>query len=548
MVAGSTTVEADEEDKVIKPPSDNDYQKEFWARVIDEAKVQLGGLTEPVTALVDIGSKINIISRAVYERGQWPIDLHHGWALRSTNGGKKPLYGACLNIPVKIGNVTTTQNFRIDNMPTPVILVRDARSEGFFADIPCEQEAEMNLQGWQSDDPYLRDMRRIGHKFTEETLAKLKIGEGDFLTETEKLKFVELIRNHQRAFAFSVEEIGCVDPRVIAPMVIFTVPHVPWDLKPIPVPRALLPKLILLLKEKPANRVTIRNVGTGPVIDEIVDEFAGKAIYSIGDLFSGCDQFQLVVESRDLTTIRTPLGLMRMCTLPQGATNSVVHMQNAMHKEAKSYKVEAIARLADCRSVTEVQRFLGSYIFYHLSVPHYAHVAEPLYALFKKGRKFTWGAKHHDAMEQLKQILQSPVLRPLDYRYERPVIVTIDTNPKVVGWAIGQDDEAGVRFAARFGAKILSNKQRDYSQVKRELWGARAALRMDRNLLIGAQVILEIDYLPLLGMTANCDTQDITMLRWIAFIHSFNLELRHIVGKKNVVADMLSRVQYKDEE
>jgi hypothetical protein len=28
------------------------------------------------------------------------------------------------------------------------------------------------------------------------------------------------------------------------------VPHVPWDLKHIPVPRALLPKLVNLLKEK----------------------------------------------------------------------------------------------------------------------------------------------------------------------------------------------------------------------------------------------------------------------------------------------------------
>ena len=33
-------------------------------------------------------------------------------------------------------------------------------------------------------------------------------------------------------------------------MVIFIVPHVPWDLKPISVLRALLPKLVDLLKEK----------------------------------------------------------------------------------------------------------------------------------------------------------------------------------------------------------------------------------------------------------------------------------------------------------
>ncbi|KAL3702114.1 hypothetical protein R1sor_020136 [Riccia sorocarpa] len=344
-------------------------------------------------------------------------------------------------------------------------------------------------------------------------------------------------------------------------MVIFTVPHVPWDLKPIPVPRAMLPKLIDLLKEKMQMGILEPSMvpysRTGPIIDDVVDEFAGRAIYSVGDLYSGYDQFQLAVESRDLTTIRTPLGLMCMCTLPQGATNSVAHMQNAMHKVLREFvpeitirflddipmkgcateekdetldatgcrkfvsdhirdvgkilnrlrevhltlsgekyhfgvpeilvvghvcdssgrrpnpmKVEAIDRLADCRSTTEVRRFLGGCVFFRLSIPHYAHAVEPLYVLLKKGRRFSWSLEHHEAMEKLKKAL--------------------------------------------FGAKILTGRQRDYPQVKR--------------------------------MIANCSTLDITMLRWIAYVRNFNPQLKHIAGKKNVVADMLSRARYEEEE
>ena len=59
------------------------------------------------------------------------------------------------------------------------------------------------------------------------------------------------------------------------------------------------------------------------MIDEFAEAFAGRSIYSVGDLYSGYDQFQLAVESRDITTMRTPLRLVRMCTLPQGGTNSV---------------------------------------------------------------------------------------------------------------------------------------------------------------------------------------------------------------------------------
>ena len=83
---------------------------------------------------------------------------------------------------------------------------------------------------------------------------------------------------------------------------------------------------------QPVNKVTIRNAGIGPTIDEFAEAFAGKSIYSVGDLYLGYYQFQLAVESRAITTMRTPLGLVRMCTLPQGGTNSVAHMVNAMNK------------------------------------------------------------------------------------------------------------------------------------------------------------------------------------------------------------------------
>ena len=49
---------------------------------------------------------------------------------------------------------------------------------------------------------------------------------------------------------------------------------------------------------QPINKVTIRNIGIGPVVDEFVEAFAGgRSIYSMGDLHSGYDQFQLAHES-----------------------------------------------------------------------------------------------------------------------------------------------------------------------------------------------------------------------------------------------------------
>ena len=46
------------------------------------------------------------------------------------------------------------------------------------------------------------------------------------------------------------------------------------------------------------------------------------------------------MDSRDITTMRTPIGLVRRCTLPQGATNWVAHIMNAMNKVLRDYILE----------------------------------------------------------------------------------------------------------------------------------------------------------------------------------------------------------------
>jgi hypothetical protein len=84
--------------------------------------------------------------------------------------------------------------------------------------------------------------------------------------------------------------------------------------------------------------------------------------------------------------------------------------------------------------------------------------------------------------------------------------------------------------------------------VKRELWGIVSVIKSDREYLIGAEVVIETDCLPILGLISGCNTPDIAMLRWIAYIKSLNPEIRHVAGKRNVVADMLSRARFEGDE
>lgn len=98
------------------------------------------------------------------------------------------------------------------------------------------------------EESRLREIRRIDYNFTKKTLLKLKIEGGDFLKEPKKKKFQEMISKHNKAFASSSNEIGCINLKFIVPIVIFTISNIPWDLKPIYVPKALLPKLMSFIE------------------------------------------------------------------------------------------------------------------------------------------------------------------------------------------------------------------------------------------------------------------------------------------------------------
>ena len=146
-------------------------------------------------------------------------------------------------------------------------------------------------------------------------------------------------------------------------------------------------------------------------------------------------------------------------------------------------KVEAIlAMKEECRSVTEVRRFLGACIFYHIWIPHDAHIAEPLYGLLKKGRKFKWREEHSEVVRRLKGMLTAtPALRKAVYGKESPVFIMMDMSLTGISRVINQEKEGGTIFAIQFSAEVLSERQRGYTQVKRELWGIVSAVKVDKD-------------------------------------------------------------------
>lgn len=198
----------------------------------------------------------------------------------------------------------------------------------------------------------------------EDMVRHLNNSDGFLWPEEEKL-FAHVLRLNHRALARVPEERGTLRDDYFSPYIIPTIEHVPWQERNIPIPRGLHDTLVEMIKSKIAagvyepsqasyrskwfwvpkprsdqlrivhdlqklNGVTIRDAGLPPNLDELVEPFAGRACYTVLDLFSGYDARKLALESRDLTSFFTPLGLFRLTSLPVGFTNGVQEFQTCI--------------------------------------------------------------------------------------------------------------------------------------------------------------------------------------------------------------------------
>ena len=205
-----------------------------------------------------------------------------------------------------------------------------------------------------------------------------------FLTKPEIELLVHVMFLFETVFAFSDLERGAFNSKYYPDYVIRTVPHRPWQRKPIRLPQARREEVIRMLKEQmasgkyepasssyrsaffavekkggalrivhdlqPLNAVTIRDATLPPRVEDMIESFAGRATYGLFDLKSGYDNRMLAPISRDLTSFYAEgMGMLRLTRLPQGHTNAVAEFQRCtQHMIGPMYPENAEVFIDDC--------------------------------------------------------------------------------------------------------------------------------------------------------------------------------------------------------
>lgn len=507
-----------------------------------------------------------------------------------------------------------------------------------------------------------------GKRLTQDCLSEIKINEG-FLTNEEEKLFNFILRTHEEALAFEDYQRGTLREDYFSPYIIPTIDHEPWSFKNIPIPPGILGDVIQLLKEKidagvyessqgsyrskwfcvlkknkklrivhdlqPLNAITIRDAGLPPNLDQFIEPFAGRQCYTVFDLFWGFDARKMAVECRDMTAFLSPLGLLRLTSLPTGFTNSpaefqacmvfllqdeIPHVANIfiddlpikgpstqyldengnpetlsdnpgirrfiwehandvhqiMHRIQHAgatfspnniqlcrpkvlivgQKCTPLGRLPDeakiqkirdwpiLETVKDVRGFLGLCGTVRIWIKDYSKLARPLTELVRKDIDFIWNERRQEAFDQLKDaISKAPVLRPIDYESDLPVVLSVDSSKIAVGFILSQLDENGKKRPARYGSLPMNEREANYSQPKLELYGLFRALRHYRLYLIGIKNFhVEVDAKYIKGMLNEPDLQpNATINRWIQGIMLFDFTLKHVPADSHKGPDALSR-------
>ena len=110
-----------------------------------------------------------------------------------------------------------------------------------------------------------------------------------------------------------------------------------------------------------------------------------------------------------------------------------------------------------------------------------------------------------------------------------------------MGLALTQvQEEDGTYLPVAFASSKFTSAQIRWPTIEKEAYALLFGLRKFEHLLFGNRVIVHCDHNPLTFMSTTVP-QSSKLIIWSIALSKFNLEIKHIEGKSNVVADFLSR-------
>lgn len=197
-------------------------------------------------------------------------------------------------------------------------------------------------------------------------------------------------------------------------------------------------------------------------------------------------------------------------------------------------RVEPILAMKTPQTLKELRAFIGMINYYRDMWQGRSHVLAPLTALTKierKDFKKKWSTEHDVAFEATKALVAQETL--LVYPDPNvPFLIETDASDYQLGAVLKQNGKPVAFFSRK-----LTEPQRKYSVIEKELLSILETLEEFRQMIWGTKILIRTDHQNL----AHANIRSQRVLNWRLLVEDFKPEVVYYPGELNVEADTLSR-------
>ncbi|GKA69696.1 retrovirus-related pol polyprotein from transposon 17.6 [Tanacetum coccineum] len=264
------------------------------------------------------------------------------------------------------------------------------------------------------------------------------------------------------------------------------------------------------------NKNTIKDKFPILIIEELIKELHGAAVFSKLDLRSGYHQI-------------------RMYKYDIAKTAFKCIKENVISAEGVATDPSKISAWPIPTNNKQLRGFLRLTGYYRRFIKSFAEISRPLTQLLKKGG-YKWSSAAQLAFETLKEaMMKAPVLALPDFT--QPFVVETDASGVGIGAVLQQKGHL-----ISYMSKTISLKHQSLSTFKKEFLAILLALDKWRGYLLDRHFIIKTDHCSLKYLLNQRITTP-TQMKWLPKLMRFDYEVVYKRGSKNGAEDALSRVQ-----
>ena len=290
------------------------------------------------------------------------------------------------------------------------------------------------------------------------------------------------------------------------------------------------------LKSSPVTFVRLINTVFHGLLGKILHAYMDDLIIYGNSIQDHLENLRLVLSRLRDANLKIKLS---KCRFLQSKCVFLGHEVSEHGIKVTQDKVAAVLKFSQPKTVKNLRSFLGLSGFYRRYIKDYSVIASPLTNLLKQNAKFEWSEEQEKAFQTLKKaITEAPILVFPDF--SKTFYLVTDASGVGIGSALMQKDENNKFRVIAYHSRKLKDAEKRYSITEQECLAVIDSLKHFRFIIFQYNVIVLTDHSALTEIFKN-PNHSARRARWFVTIMDYNVTFKYIPGKKNVVADCLSR-------